>query len=215
MDRQQIHPPAVAIVVETHLDIDRPARLAEHARNLILNGGVGRIEKAIKALTAPTQRQIQRGIEGGRDRIDRSDRHVLQPAAFEPRDHVARQGAADGKVRLTPAALAAQGPDRAGEIGSHRPMVAAGRYRRLTSRQGARLPSWQPHPPGQMGVSPWPWSRRSSGSRMAVAACATAWRRPRTEARTSRCCPRFRSTPGAPPPRTSATTTPNRWVARA
>ena len=121
MKREDVHAPAIAVVVEAHLDLDQPAERGELLGDSLLYRCVRSIGDAVELLAVPSQRDVDGRAEGTCDLLDRPKRQPTNVATLQSRDELTRDADALAEIRLTPAALASEVTDSARQVRSHPP----------------------------------------------------------------------------------------------
>jgi hypothetical protein len=113
MERQQVDPPAVAVVVEARFgpDLPRCGRLA--ARPRVLKSGMVGIEEPVEvAMTAPQRLEREARIERPEQCAHRRDRIPIHPAELHVRYRRHAHAGAVSEVALAPPASESKGADR-------------------------------------------------------------------------------------------------------
>lgn len=135
VERQQIHTPAVSIVVEAHLGTDYPTRAGEGCRSLVLEPGMGGIDETVELLALPANGEIDRGPQRLGDTLDRAKWDSSDEAALNSRDRRAGDGGSCSEVRLTPPTPPPEMADRARHVRSnHDRMIVQATYQPVTLR---------------------------------------------------------------------------------
>ena len=80
---------------------------------------MGGVDESVQLLALPLQLEMDRCAQGLGDSIDRAERHPLDLATLQPRDHLPREPRTVGKSPLGPSFPEAQKSHRAFDVGEH------------------------------------------------------------------------------------------------
>jgi hypothetical protein len=106
--RNDVRAASVTEVVEAHLDANVPAEVGQELGDRFLKGCMRGVDEPIQLLPAPDNARLEARVQRLNDILDSAHRHVVELAALELRNKLARDAATLRQVNLSPATPDAQ-----------------------------------------------------------------------------------------------------------
>lgn len=112
---EKIDRASLAEDVERHLNSDVPAEASEPAGHLLHEKGMVGVQQPVESFAVPAQAQIDAGAQCAGDRLEGTQRELVEVTSFNAGNGAPRQPGGDADIDLSPAAATAECAYRASD----------------------------------------------------------------------------------------------------